>query len=72
MDNTEVIQRATQFVFEAREQIQTLDQSPQFIRNTVHAQTARRTAVAGIELVGELVKRVRTEMTTGGDHGNSE
>lgn len=62
MQNSEVLDKAIDCVSDGRSLIESLDSAPSFVRNTEHAKQARRTAVAAIELIGELVGRVRKEM----------
>lgn len=62
MQNSEVLDKAIECISDGRSLIESLDGSPAFVRNTEHAKQARRTAVAAIELIGELVGRVRIEM----------
>lgn len=69
MGNEEVLSKSIACVTDGRALIDSLDNSPSFVRKTDHAQQARRTAVAAIELIGELVNRVRADMCATGQSG---
>lgn len=78
MDNAEVLAKSLECVRDSKELIQALDNSPVFVRKQDTAIKARQTAVLSIQLVAELVRRVRddaaplqkTEEINGGDDGD--
>ena len=76
MKNSEVLEKSIECISDGRSLIDSLDSAPSFVRNTEHAKQARRTAVAAIELIGELVSRVRSEIqmvkAEGVSNGGSE
>ena len=68
MDNVQVIQKAKQCLSDSRSLITALDESPAFVRNRPEAVQARNTATVAIELVTELLRRVRCDLQ-GGENG---
>lgn len=80
METAEVLAKSLACVRDSKDLIQALDNSPAFVRNQETAIRARQTAVLSIELVGELVRRVRddaaplqqTEEVNGGENGNGK
>lgn len=62
MDNGLVIQKAAQCLNDAKTLIKALDESPAFIKSTAQAKQARQTAEIAIELVTELLQRVKTDL----------
>lgn len=79
MKNADVLDKSIDCVADARSLIESLDSAPTWVRKQEQAKQARRTAVAAVELIAELVQRVHADMVktgqveqTGGDNGDTK
>ena len=68
MNNAEIIEKSRLCLEQGKALIHELDSAPFYIRKTENAKKARSTAVTAIQLVAELLKRVKAE-GEGGSNG---
>ncbi|GFZ84038.1 hypothetical protein GCM10011403_29470 [Pseudohongiella nitratireducens] len=68
MNNAEIIEKSRICLAQAKALVYELDNAPVYIRRTENAIKARSTAVSAIQLVAELLKRVKAE-GEGGSNG---
>lgn len=66
MNNPEVIAKAAVCVAQSRKLMDRLDRAPVYVRAMPEAKAARQNAEAALELIGELVQRVKAEESAEG------